>query len=147
MTTSLWKCSKCGRRFSARNQRHSCKRFTVGDHLKGKTRRVLMLYKRFEALAKQCGPAVFVVPTKTRIGFQARTVFASVMLKPDGLHATLTLARSLHSPRFSRIETMSPRHKVHHLWISSHRELDKEVLIWMREAYLMGCQQHLRRIV
>lgn len=141
---SLWTCPLCGRKFANRNQSHSCGHYTVKRHLKGKTPHVRSLYERFVELVNQCGP-VTIEPTKTRIGFQVRMIFATVSLKADGLDAHVVLSRRLENPRFARIESISPRNHVHHFWIQSEEELDDEVAAWLEEAYKVGEQKHLSR--
>jgi Domain of unknown function (DUF5655) len=85
---------------------------------------------------------VRVVPEKTRIAFQVRMSFAAVTLRRDRL-AHVVLARRLENPRFTKIESISPRNHVHSFCLYSRKELDREVLAWLREAYRVGQQRHL----
>jgi hypothetical protein len=141
---ALWKCRKCGRLFANRNQFHFCTRITVRQYLKGKTPRALLLYRKFVKLVRRCGP-VIIFANKTRIGFQVRMAFADVLLKKNWLDAYVILAQRLENPRFTKIETLSPRNHIHYFRIRSADELDGEVLGWLREAYRVGRQEHLRR--
>jgi len=138
----LWKCSKCDREFANRNQSHSCARYTLAEHLAGKTPHSVALFRRFAELVEECGPAR-ILPEKTRIAFQVRMSFAAVRLTRDRLMGHVVLARRMEHPRFARIESLSPRNHVHSFCIRACRELDEEVLEWLREAYLVGRQQHL----
>lgn len=73
-------------------------------------------------------------------------IFAAVnKLSDQGLDAHVVLTRRLERPRFRRIETMTPKCFVHHFRIKSLNELDEEVKSWLREAYLVGTQEHLSR--
>ena len=128
--------------FANRNQSHSCEHHTVKQHLKGKSAHVRSLYEAFAALVEKCGP-VSVVPTKTRIGFQVRMIFAAVSLTTQGLDGHVVLSRRLEDPRFTRIESISPKNHVHHFQIQSLEELDGEVAGWLKEAYQVGEQKHL----
>jgi len=114
----------------------------VKKHLKGKSPHPLSLYERFVALVKQCGP-VILAPTKTRIGFQVRMIFAAVSFRQDSLNCHVCLSRHLENPRFTRIKSLSPRMHVHHFRIHSVEELDDEVADWLKEAYKVGEQKHL----
>jgi len=96
----------------------------------------------FEKLVKRCGP-VRVVPEKTRIAFQVRMSFAAVSLRRDRIVGHVVLARRLENPRFTKIEYISPRNHVHSFCFYSRKELDREVLAWLREAYRVGQQRHL----
>lgn len=139
---NLWTCPICGRRFANRNQSHSCGHYTVKKHLKGKSSQVIALYEQFVKLVEQCGPVV-IAPTKTRIGFQVRMIFAAVSLKESGLDCHVVLSRRIENPRFTRIESISTWNHVHHFRIESLEELDDEAASWLKEAYQVGEQKHL----
>jgi len=141
---SLWKCTKCGRLFANRNQSHSCSRYTLRQHLAGKSPFAIALFRRFAELLKRCGP-VRIVPEKTRIAFQVRMSFAAVSLRRDRIVGHVVLARRLEHPRFTKIESISARNHVHSFRFNSHAELDHEVLAWLREAYRVGQQLHLSK--
>lgn len=83
-------------------------------------------------------------PTKTMIGFQVRMAFADLMLRKTWLDAYVVLARRIENPRFTKILSISPRNHVHYFRIRSIEELDEEVEGWLREAYAVGEQKHLR---
>ena len=135
----LWRCSKCGRPFANRNQVHLCGLRTVREHLAGKRREVVALYRRFVGVVRRCGP-VKLLPQKTRIAVQARTSFAYVRLLRDALAVGLVLARRLASPRILKIESGSEHSHLHHLRIRGPEELDREIGAWLREAYRLSQQ-------
>jgi hypothetical protein len=139
----MWRCLLCGRHFANRKQWHSCGRFNLDEHLKDKNPKVVALFRGFERLVRRCG-RVTLCPVKTRVGFKARMTFAAVSLKKRWLDAHVCLARRLANPRFTRIESLSPRNHVHCFRIHSLNELDKEVAGWLRQAYQVGLQEHLR---
>jgi len=144
-TRPLWTCPKCRRQFINSNMPHSCGRYSVRKFLAGKSPQAISLYEHFSALVRDCGP-VLIAPAKTRIGFQVRMIFAAVnKLSDQGLEGHVVLTRRLETPRFSRIETMTPKCYVHHFRIESLNELDEEVRTWLREAYQVGTQEHLSR--
>jgi Domain of unknown function (DUF5655) len=139
----LWTCPKCNRQFVNTNMPHSCGRYSVEKFLAGKSSNAVSLYEHFTAMMHECGP-IKIAPAKTRVGFQVRMIFAAVnKLNDRGLEAHVVLSRRLDSPRFQRIETMTPRCYVHHFRIESVCELDDEVKNWLREAYHVGTQEHL----
>lgn len=144
MTAELWRCPQCSRQFANQNQSHSCGVHTVAEFLSGKSPEAVMLYQRFAALVAECGEVVL-APVKTRVGFQVRMIFAAVnKLNDDGLFAHVVLARRLENPRFTRIDSISPRNHVHHFRIQRLDEIDDEVKSWLEEAYLVGKQEHVR---
>src|SRR6266852_9039149 len=138
----LWTCSKCGRQFANQNQSHACARSTLAEHLEGKSPELLALYLRLEAVIQGLGP-VIVNPEKTRIAFQVRMSFAAVTLKRQWIDGHVVLARRLESPRFRRIETISPRNLVHSFRLTTLDDIDEEFMAWLAEAYQVGEQRRL----
>jgi len=71
--------------------------------------------------------------------------FAAICFRRDGLDGHIVLARRLENSRFTRIESISPRNHVHHFQLRSLDDLDRELQTWLREAYVVGRQHHLKR--
>jgi uncharacterized protein DUF5655 len=140
---ALWKCPACGRRFANRNQSHACARHTLREHLQGRSPQALAIYREFVKRVKRCG-RVLVLPEKTRIAFQVRMSFAAISIRRDGLIGHVVLARRLENPRFTRIDSISPRNHVHHFQLRSLDDLDAELQAWLNEGYLVGQQLHLK---
>jgi len=138
----LWTCYGCGRQFANQNQFHACARYTLAEHLEGKAPEVLALYFHLEMVIQGLGP-VIVNPEKTRIAFQVRMSFAAVTLKRQWIDGHVVLARRLESPRFRRIETISPRNLVHSFRLTTLDDIDEEFMAWLAEAYQVGEQRRL----
>lgn len=138
-----WRCPKCGRAFVARNLVHSCELRRVDDHFRGRPRAVVALYRQFTKRVRACGQ-VMVLPQKTSIAFQARTSFAWVRLLRDALGVGLLLPRLLSHPRITNVQSGSPRSYLYHFRVSSAEDLKGKVAEWIREAYRVGMQLHLR---
>lgn len=139
---ALWQCPNCKRPFANLNQSHFCSRYTLQEHLAGKTPQAVRLFRQFAKLVRRCG-GVHVIPEKTRIAFQVRMSFAAVSLRRNRLVGHVVLARRLENPRFTKVQTISPRNHVHSFCFTSREQMDKEVLRWLREAYRVGQQKHL----
>lgn len=90
------------------------------------------------------GP-VRVLPEKTRIAFQVRMSFAQVTPRQKWLDGHVVLARRLEHPRFRQVQTFSPRNHMHVFRLTRLDEVDAEFRGWLREAYQVGAQRHLRR--
>jgi len=140
----LWRCPKCRRAFANRNQSHACGRHSLARHLKGKPPEIRALFEAVVAAIRSVGP-VRVLPEKTRIAFQVRMSFAQVTPRQQWLDGHVVLARRLESPRFRRIETISPRNHVHVFRLRDISEIDDEFRAWLVEAYRVGEQRHLAR--
>jgi len=117
----LWTCPHCSRQFANRNQAHSCGKFTVEHLLDSKPPEVVELYDRISDLVQRCGNVV-IAPTKTRILFKVRTVFATVAIAKNWLDLVIVLGRRLNGI-------------VHFLRIEKPKELDDDLAGWLQEAY------------
>lgn len=71
--------------------------------------------------------------------------FAAVMLKERWVDGHVVLARRLEDPRFRTIQRISPGNHVHQFRIETPDQLDDRVSEWLREAYAVGQQRHLRK--
>ena len=144
MRPDLWTCPKCERQFANTNQEHSCVRRTVDDFLAGKGDRARTLFNAFTDAALSVGRVTF-APAKTRVGLQARMIFASInRLSDERLDAHVVFARRVDHPRFFKVESISPRNHVHNFRITRVEDVDAEVVEWLREAYAVGEQEHLK---
>jgi hypothetical protein len=140
----LWICPKCGRGFANRNQFHFCSDVRLDEHFAGRDPHVIATFDSLVKAAEKSGP-VKVLPEKTRIAFQVRMSFAAFTLRRRWIDGHVVLARRLESPRFRRIDVISPRNQVHVFRLHEPSEVDSEVESWLAEAYLVGEQRHLAR--
>jgi hypothetical protein len=129
----LWTCPRCRRQFANRNQAHSCGEFTVEQHLDGKPQDMVELYERFAEVVNGCGEVV-VAPTKTRVLFKVRTVFATVAVNKHWLDVVLVLGRRLKHRRIKKAQEEYPG-IVHWLRIEKPADLDTDLASWLQEAY------------
>lgn len=129
----LWTCPTCRRQFKNRNQSHSCGQFTVDQHLDGKSPEIIDLFEQLADLIQRCGE-VIVAPTKTRILFKFRTVFAAVGITKNWLDVVFVLGRRLKNRRIKKAQKEYPG-IVHSLRIEKTDDLDDELATWLQEAY------------
>ena len=140
----LWRCPECRRQFANRNQSHTCSNVSLESHFVGKNETVRELFDTLAAMIGKCGP-VKLLPEKTRIAFQVRMSFIAVQVRRNYLIGHFVFARRLEHRRFLRVETFSPRNHLHAFRLDSLADLDDEFAAWIREAYAVGEQKHLRR--
>lgn len=69
--------------------------------------------------------------------------FAAFTPRVHWLDGHLVLARTVHSGRFRRADTYSPRNVVHVIRLTTPDEVDQEFVGWLAEAYRVGQQRHL----
>ncbi|MBM3803466.1 MAG: hypothetical protein FJW26_14290 [Acidimicrobiia bacterium] len=93
------------------------------------------LFDRFVAIAREHGP-VTVIPQRNPIALQVRMRFAA-------LKCHLVLAQRHDSPQFEKIETYSPRNHLHVFRLTSESDFDRGFCGCIREAYRVGCQEHV----
>jgi Domain of unknown function (DUF5655) len=129
----LWTCPRCRRQFKNRNQAHSCGQFTVEQLLDGKSPEIIELYDRLAELILRCGEVV-AAPTKTRVLFKVRTVFATVAVTRNWLDLVFVLGRRLPSRRIKKAQEEYPG-IVHFLRIENIEDLNDEVAKWLQEAH------------
>jgi len=139
---AMWTCPECGRAFANRNQSHFCSHVRLEAHFIGRSPNVIATFDKLLAAARKSGP-VTVLPEKTRIAFQVRMSFAAFTLRRRWVDGHVVLARRLESPRFRRIDLISPRNQVHVFRLHEPAEVDAEVEAWLAEAYSVGEQKHL----
>jgi hypothetical protein len=120
---------------------HSCSRYELDHHFKGKSPFVRELFDRYLAMVKKCGP-VTVYAQKTRIVFQVRVRFAGAVIRKKWIEGGFWLKRRIEHPRF-RVESITPHDHVYRFRLARLEDIDKELESFLREAYTIGCQEHL----
>lgn len=139
----LWTCPRCGNEFVTRNQYHSCRRYDLSEPFSGKPPHIRELFDRFRAMVESCGP-VKMLPHRDKVGFMVRVRFAGAVPRTRWLDVGFWLPRRIHHPRFHKIQTIYPNAHVHLVRITDAAQLDAELAAWIREAYAVGRQEHLR---
>jgi hypothetical protein len=140
----LWTCPRCGNAFVNRNQWHSCRRHDLAAPFAGKPPEIRALFDRFREMVEACG-AVRLQPYRDHVAFMVEVRFAGATPRTRWLDIGFWLTRRVDSPRFHRIETLYPGAHVHRLRVTQPAQLDAELAGWVREAYAVGCREHLAR--
>lgn len=139
----MWTCPACARTFANRNQTRTCGSLTfLESHFAGRDPRLRALFDRFVELVRANGP-VEILPEKSRIAFHVRMSFAVLSTRKRYLIGHFVLARRIDHPRFTRVDTYSPRNHVHVFRIERDEDFDATFLAWIGEAYAVGEQRHL----
>lgn len=135
----IWTCPDCGRQFVSVNRNHSCGRYSLEDHFRGKEPIVRELYDLLFETLEQFGP-VKAFPVKTRIVFQADVQFAAVTPRKRWLNGYLWLNRQAFHPRIHKMEMGVFRDYGHVFRLSHSADLDEELTDLLHEAYILGCR-------
>jgi hypothetical protein len=105
-----------------------------GVKLVAKSDRAQDVFRRFVAGIESCGP-YSLAPAKTRVAFVAQVRFASVnRIGDDYIDVHFVLPRAIASPRFSKVERLGQLY-VHHLRLRDARDVNRQLLVWLRQAY------------
>jgi hypothetical protein len=141
----LWACPRCARTFANPNQSHTCAPLADLDaHFDGCDPGVRHTFDAILSVVQACGP-VSVLPEKSRIALHVRMSFAAFQPRRHWLGGHLVLAERVDSPRFSKVEVYSPRNVLHAFRLTDPGQVDDEFAGWLRLAYAVGEQRHLRR--
>ncbi len=130
-----WKCQKCGREFTNKNQWHSCVSMTVNDLLEGKPKSVEKTLKKLIKEVKELGD-VNVDVVKTGINLGGRSHFGMVFVQRSGVKLEFALERKIDNPRFAKVwpEPMSGMF-AHRVRLTEEEDVDEQLLDWLKEAY------------
>jgi hypothetical protein len=119
---------------------HSCVRVSVREHLAGRPREVVLLYREVAKAVRSCGPGVRNVSSRSRTGWMVRARFAGVEFRRDHVRLSFWLKREISSSRL-RSTYLGGDDWIYALPIRTADELDEEVRGWLCEAYLVGRQE------
>ena len=108
--------------------------YTELDHLRDKDPMVAKIYARLKAELQKFG-RVAIEPKKTSIHLINRFGFAGVYTRKEYINLEVHLNRKLTSKRVSKVEQASANRYHHTIRLSDVKEVDKELLTWLREAY------------
>jgi hypothetical protein len=104
------------------------------DHLTGKEKIVTRIYEKLISHLQKFGP-LKIEPHKTSIHLGNRFGFAGVYTRKDYINLELHLNYKLTSKRVSKVEQASANRFHHTIKLTSEKDIDKELLTWLQEAY------------
>jgi hypothetical protein len=108
--------------------------YTELDHLQHKGPVVAAIYEKLIKELQKFG-ALKIEPKKTSIHLGNRFGFAGVYARKDYMNLEVHLKNKLTSKRVSKVEQASPNRFHHTIKISTPKDVDKELLGWLKEAY------------
>lgn len=129
---SGWRCPKCRRVFTRRNQRHVC---GVGDRaqvLRGRADSLVNLYDSLEAFVRSFG-AVEVVARERYVLLRSARIFTDLVIMTDCLRVAVHLGRRVKHPMFFKVAA-DRKHITHVAKLRTREEFDV-LRPLLREAY------------
>jgi len=110
---------------------------SVDQHFAKATQEVRAIYDRILTAAKKWGP-VEEDPKKTSIHLNRWTAFAGVATRKDALILTVKSKTDIESKRITKHERASANRWHLEIRLTEPKELDAELLRWLRESYDMS---------
>ena len=125
---------------------HACGNYSVEGFLDGKGARARELFEGSERLIAACG-RYEVAPAATRVAFMGRVRFAGVHAAQRQRHdGRVPAAARPSSPEDPQDRGSGGGWYGHSMRITEAKELDDELLGWLRESYRqIGMQERLAR--
>jgi hypothetical protein len=108
--------------------------YTELDHLHDKDPVVPAIYETLITKLQKFG-TLKIEPKKTSIHLRNRFGFAGVYTRKDYINLEVHLSYELTSNRVSKVEQTSANRFHHTIKLSSVKDVDRELLNWLREAY------------
>jgi hypothetical protein len=108
--------------------------YLVNDHFTDKDPSVRKLYDQLLIALRRFGP-VQEEPKKTSIHLVNASALAGVEVRQTYLLLNIKADHKIESPRIEKTEQISARRFHHKVKVSSPKDLDKELLGWLKAAY------------
>jgi Domain of unknown function (DUF5655) len=130
-----WTCPSCRRRFGRAQQSHECEPvLALEEYLASQPAEHRAIYvKALKALSRL--GELEIDPVKVGILIKRGFTFCELRPKRDGVELSIKLSRPLQSPRFQRVIHYSARRTAYVLRLKAAKEIDRELLAWLTEAY------------
>jgi len=108
--------------------------YTELDHLKDKSPIVEKIYERLINELHKFGQ-LKIEPKKTSIHLGNRFGFAGVYTRKEYINLEVHLNFKLTNERISKVEQASANRFHHTIKLTSPKNIDKELLTWLKQAY------------
>ncbi|MBK7337453.1 MAG: hypothetical protein IPJ00_15395 [Saprospirales bacterium] len=108
--------------------------YTEHDHLKDKEQIVTDIYEKLIIELQKFGQ-LKIESKKTSIHLGNRFGFAGVYTRKDYINLEVHLNHKLTSDRVSKVEQASANRFHHTIKLTKPKDIDKELLTWLKEAY------------
>ncbi|HSU29384.1 MAG TPA: DUF5655 domain-containing protein [Chitinophagaceae bacterium] len=108
--------------------------YSETDHLKNKEPIVAKIYDRLIREFHKFGP-IKIEPKKTSIHVVNRFAFAGIYTRSNYINLEFHLPYKLTSIRVSKVEQATTNRFHTTIKLLSEKDIDKEFLTWLREAY------------
>jgi DNA-directed RNA polymerase subunit RPC12/RpoP len=134
---AIWKCARCGRSFTQKNQRHACGTGDSASVLRNRPDSVVRLYKLLEAFARSLGP-IEVVARDRYVLLRSVRIFADLVIMADAVRIAIHLKRTVNDPIFFKVGS-GARHVTHVAKLQTQQDF-RAIKPYVKEAYLASLE-------
>jgi hypothetical protein len=127
-----WKCPRCARSFTQKNQRHACGTGDRGGVLRNRPDSVVRLYNLVEAFARSLGP-IEVVARERYVLLRSVRIFADLVIMTDAVRIAIHLQRKVNDPIFLKVAA-DARHITHVAKLHTQQDF-RAIKPYLKEAY------------
>lgn len=111
--------------------------FTVEDHFAGKNPQLRKIYDKLTSSIRKFG-ALSEEPKKTSIHLVNKSALAGVAVRNEYILLNIKSAEPILSPRVLRAEKLSAKRFHQEVKLASPKDIDKELLGWLKTAYALS---------
>lgn len=133
----MWTCPECGRIFKRAKQPHSCKKIPLEKHFENKEEAKQLFDQLVKEINKKVGK-VKVISIPCCVHLFGEFDFLAALPKKNSLEIRIVLDRELKSPRMKQGVQMSSKRYKNCFDICSKKEIDGELLGWIKESYYLN---------
>jgi len=131
----MWTCPKCQRKFRNANQQHACKLVQPEDLFEKRPPGLLALYKKIVSQVGKWGESRIEGVAPNVVYFKTKSTFLGVKVMKDHLLIEFFLEQLEDVPPVSKFLQTSKHRWVHYVPVDSEKELNKQLLSWMKRSY------------
>ncbi|WP_420629147.1 DUF5655 domain-containing protein [Candidatus Leptofilum sp.] len=110
---------------------------SINDHFEGKDERVRVIYERLLGSVREFGH-VHEAPKKGSIHLDHKSGFAGVYLRKNYILLHFRTDYPIDSSRIQKQQQLSARRFKHTVRLDSGKQIDQELLSWLKDAYLLA---------
>jgi|GEM_PF-653175 hypothetical protein len=130
--TTTWRCPRCARSFTQKNQRHACGAGDRSEVLRNRPDSIVRLYGLVEAFARSLGP-IEIVARERYVLLRTVRIFADLVIMVGAVRIAVHLKRKVNDPLFFKVAS-DARHVTHVAKLQTQKELSA-IKPYLKEAY------------
>lgn len=133
----MWTCPACGRKFTRKNQSHSCEQYDLDAFFIGKTENARKL---FDTLLERVQPfgEVDLHVGKYHLTLRHLSTFSSIMVEKDHLTIVFISQEPIDEFPVHKNHPSGPNKYANVIKVEEVDEIDNQLIRWLQEAYEMA---------